>query len=242
MDGESIMEDVVQTGPRTWEYVFTNAEAALQSFNEVFSPLPATHSFNFVTDVEEDFVDYEPEYTDVSPNDWFYEGVLYVEYNGLMSGSSKTEFSPNGGMTREMVWAVLGRLSGEKILGVQWRVRARDWAVANGISDGSGADQYVTRQEFAAMLYRYAACIGSDVTVPEETGILNYDDFMNISQWAFESVNWAYYNGLINGSRNELSPLSNVTRGEAATILLRFNDITAEWDPVEPALPKESAQ
>lgn len=229
MDGESIMDDVVQTGPRTWEYVFTNAEVELQSFNEVFSPLPATHSFNFVTDVEEDYVDYELEYTDITTSDWFYEGVFYVEYNGLMSGSSKTEFSPNTGMTREMVWAVLGRLSGEKITGVQWNVRARDWAMANGISDGSGAGQYVTRQEFAAMLYRYASCTGADVTVPEETGILNYDDFMNISQWAFESVNWAYYNGLINGNGNALAPLSNVTRGEAATILLRFGDMTADW-------------
>ena len=133
-----------------------------------------------------------------------------------MEGLSGTEFAPGGGMTRAMFWAVLGRMDGETITGAQWMETARDWATASGVSDGSSAGALITREQMAAMLYRFA---GS----PAAGGSLeDYADAGSVSAWAREAMLWAVENGVINGMDGTLSPGGTATRAQAAAMLTRF--------------------
>ena len=155
-------------------------------------------------------------FDDVQSGSWFYEYVAYVVENGLMEGLSGTEFAPGGGMTRAMFWAVLGRMDGETITGAQWIETAREWATASGVSDGSSAGELITREQMAAMLYRFA---GS----PAAGGSLeDYADAGSVSAWAREAMLWAVENGVINGMDGTLSPGGTATRAQAAAMLTRF--------------------
>ena len=116
-------------------------------------------------------------FTDVSTGAWYFDAVSYVYANGLMDGTSGTTFEPDANMTRAMVWAILARVDGETVTGANWADTAREWAVANGVSDGENASGYVTREQLAAMLWRYAVYKGYDVSIGEDTNILSYADF-----------------------------------------------------------------
>ena len=86
----------------------------------------------------------------------FYDAVYYVWANDLMEGVDYDEFNPNGTMTRAMFWAVLGRIDGETITGSDWADEARDWAMSEGVSDGTNPNGLVTREQMVTMLWRYA--------------------------------------------------------------------------------------
>ena len=113
-------------------------------------------------------------FTDVKGGDWFYDAVAYVYANGLMDGTTAMTFEPNANMTRAMVWAILARIDGETVTGADWASAARVWAMNSGVSDGTDPKGPVTREQFATMLYRYAAAKGYDVSIGESTNILSY--------------------------------------------------------------------
>ena len=162
-------------------------------------------------------------FTDVSAGAWYFDAVSYVYVGGLMDGVSDTLFDPDGTMTRAMVWAILARVDGETVTGDGWIETARDWAVAEGVSDGENATDYVTREQFATMLWRYASGKGYDVSIGEDTNILSYADFADLSEYAIPAMQWACGAGVITGVTDAtLVPQGEATRAQCAAMLMRF--------------------
>ena len=162
-------------------------------------------------------------FTDVSTGAWYFDAVSYVYANGLMDGTSGTTFEPDANMTRAMVWAILARVDGETVTGANWADTAREWAVANGVSDGENASGYVTREQLAAMLWRYAVYKGYDVSIGEDTNILSYADFADLSEYAIPAMQWACGAGIITGMTDAtLVPQGEATRAQVAAMLMRF--------------------
>ena len=162
-------------------------------------------------------------FTDVSAGAWYFDAVGYVYVGGLMDGVSDTLFDPDGTMTRAMVWAILARVDGETVTGEDWIETARDWAVAEGVSDGENATDYVTREQFATMLWRYASGKGYDVSIGEDTNILSYADFADLSEYAIPAMQWACGAGVITGVTDAtLVPQGEATRAQVAAMLMRF--------------------
>ena len=169
------------------------------------------------------FVPVDFPFTDVKSGDWFYDYVAYVYSNGLMDGTSATTFEPNANMTRAMVWAILARIDGETVTGSNWADTARTWAMAEGVSDGTDPNGLVTREQFATMLYRYAVAKGYDVSIGEDTNILSYADFDEISEWAIPAIQWACGSGIITGVTDAtIVPQGSATRAQCAAMLMRF--------------------
>lgn len=162
-------------------------------------------------------------FTDVSAGAWYFDAVSYVYANGLMDGTSGTTFEPDANMTRAMVWAILARVDGETVTGTNWADTAREWAMANGVSDGENASGYVTREQLATMLYRYAVYKGYDVSIGEDTNILSYVDFADLSEYAIPAMQWACGAGIITGVTDAtLVPHGTATRAQCAAMLMRF--------------------
>ena len=159
-------------------------------------------------------------FTDVSANQWFYEAVSYVYTNGMMEGDSATTFNPDGQMTRAMFWAVLGRIDGATITGANWVETARSWAMAEGVSDGTNPNDYVTREMMVTMLWRYAGEPAS------EESLSAYTDAASVSDWAAEAMSWALETGVIEGvTATTLQPQGTATRAQCATIFMRYDMI-----------------
>ena len=181
-------------------------------------------------------------FTDVEEDDWFYDAVEYVCTNGMMQGTGSTMFSPEMTTTRGMIVTILYRMEGEPavtgaadfddVSAGQWYSDAVAWASANGIVDGYGNGSFgpediITREQAAAILYRYAGYKTYDVTA---TGELNgFADADEISGWAEDAMSWAVGAGLLNGKNGGLlDPTGTATRAEAAAILARFCQNFAE--------------
>ena len=159
-------------------------------------------------------------FTDVDSGDWFYNYVAYVYANGLMDGTSGTAFNPNANMTRAMVWAILARVDGETVTGANWVETAREWAMANGVSDGTDADGYVTREQLATMLWRYAGEPASDYSLSAFT------DAANVSGYAANAMAWAVEHGITSGvTDTTLVPQGTATRAQCAAMLMRFAEL-----------------
>ena len=156
-------------------------------------------------------------FDDVRSNQWFYDAVYYVWANDLMEGVDYDEFNPNGTMTRAMFWAVLGRIDGETITGSDWADEARDWAMSEGVSDGTDPNGLVTREQMVTMLWRYAG---------ERDGSGNlsrYTDGDKVAQYATEAMRWALGNGIIEGTTaTTLEPQATATRAQCAAIFMRY--------------------
>ena len=160
-------------------------------------------------------------FTDVASGSWYYDGVKYVCDNGLMNGTSANEFNPNANTTRSMIVTILARMEGVNTSGgATWYARGREWAMGAGISDGTNMDGKITREQLAAMLYRYAKMKGYDVSASADFSA--YTDASGVSGWAKEAMQWAVGSGLIQGSGNALTPQANASRAQIATILMRF--------------------
>ena len=165
-------------------------------------------------------------FTDVSAGQWFYDAVAYVYTNGMMEGDSATTFNPDGTMTRAMFWAVLGRIDGATITGTNWVDQARDWAMAEGVSDGTDPNGLVTREQMVTMLWRYAVAKGYDVSIGESTNILSYADFGQISEYAIPAMQWGCGSGVITGvTDTTLVPQGTATRAQCAAIFMRFDQM-----------------
>lgn len=163
-------------------------------------------------------------YSDVVADAWYAESVNFVTEKGLMNGVSENRFAPENTVTRNMVMTVLARLAGaETEGGANWYAKAMEWAVAQGITDGSNAEGVITREQLVTMLYRY---MGS----PEVTGDLSkYTDAASVSDWAVKAMTWAVENGIVTGmTETTLGAEGETTRAQLATILMRFVNLTAK--------------
>ena len=176
-------------------------------------------------------------FTDVRPDDWFYEAVMFVYQNGLMEGTGDTVFAPGMTTTRSMLATLLYRLEGEPavtggsaftdVADSAWYADAVSWAAENGIVGGYGGGLFgpednITREQLATILYRYAQAKGHDVSVGEDTNILSYTDALEISEYAIPAMQWACGAGIIQGNGGYLNPQGDATRAEIATMLMRF--------------------
>lgn len=165
-------------------------------------------------------------FTDVPEAHWAHDAIEYVVDEGLFAGTSSTTFNPEGTMTRAMLWVVLARMDGvdtSKTNGGAWYQAGLDWAVKNGISDGTNPNNNITREQFASMLYRYAENAGEDITA--DTSELNkFIDTINIASYALEPLAWAVENGIVSGTSSDtISPAGNATRAQVATMLMRYD-------------------
>lgn len=176
-------------------------------------------------------------FNDVSANDWFASAVDYVTGKGMMNGTADNTFSPKAHTTRGMVVTVLYRLENQPstsaasftdVASGAYYANAVAWANANGIVSGYGSGKFgpndkVTREQLAAILYRYAQYKKYDVSVGEDTNILSYDDAQSISSYAIPAIQWACGAGVVTGkSGSKLDPKGNATRAEVAAMLMRF--------------------
>ena len=159
-------------------------------------------------------------FTDVAEGEWFYGYVEYVYENGLMDGVSDTTFEPDGNMTRAMVWAILARIDGETVTGANWAETAREWAMSNGVSDGEDANGYVTREQLATMLWRYAGEPASEYSLSAFT------DAGSVSDYAAAAMAWAVEQGVITGVTDAtLEPQGTATRAQCAAMLMRLVEL-----------------
>lgn len=174
-------------------------------------------------------------FTDVSTSDWFYDDVAFVYENGLFSGTDSRSFSPNASMTRAMLVTVLYRLEGEPtvtgrssftdVRSGAYYEKAVIWAAANGIVTGTDStsfspDAKVTREQLAAILYRYAQYRKLDTDASAKLN--SFTDAGSVSAYASEALGWAVSEGLINGASGKLMPKGDATRAQVAAILHRF--------------------
>lgn len=157
-------------------------------------------------------------FVDVSGNDWFYSNVLYVYTNALMSGVDATHFDPSAPMTRAMLWTVLARLDGvDTSGGTVWYEKGQNWAMENGVSDGTDPNGSITREQLVTMLWRYAGSPSADTEA-----LSAFSDAASISDWATEAMAWGVANGILNGADGKLMPAANATRAEVSAILNRY--------------------
>lgn len=168
-------------------------------------------------------VDNTKTFADVADTFWGADAVAFASSRELFNGTSASDFAPNTAMDRAMIVTVLARLDGvDTTAGSTWYEAGVQWAVSSGISDGSGLDQNLTREQLATMLYRYAQYKGYDVSEGENTNILSYSDVSSVSEYAMEAMQWACGAGIIGGKDGLLDPAGNATRAEVATMLMRF--------------------
>ena len=209
----------------------TNAGDGKYTFTMPSSKVTVTATFTAVEEIPGQV----GSFTDVNTDDWFAEAVQYMLDNEMMNGTSATTFGPNTTTTRGMIVTILYRLEGEPdaaassftdVASNMYYADAINWAAANGIVNGIttttfGPDNAITREQMAAILYRYAQYKGYDVTASNDLG--SYTDASQISAYATTAMQWANAEGLITGNTTTtINPTGNATRAEVATILMRF--------------------
>ena len=197
-------------------------------------------------------------FTDVADTAWYADAVQYVYENGLMTGVSESEFAPDGTATRGQIVTILWRLAGSPVVNYAMRYADMDegawygeavrWAASTGVVTGYsessfGPNDAITREQLAAILYRYIKTQGQGFT-----GMwyfpLRYDDAASISSWADEAMHWCVMKGLLNGtSETALCPRATATRAQLAAILQRFCELpkdTASKSAVQTAYDRAS--
>ena len=174
-------------------------------------------------------------YLDVSEKAWYWNSVCYVTEKGIMNGTGNQRFSPDVSTTRAMVVTILYRLEGSpSVSGSSFRDEQAEsyyadavaWAEQNGIVNGTGngafsPDSEITREQLAAILYRYAQYKGQDVSGTAELN--DYIDCIQVQEYARSAMEWACATGLIQGTNDKaLQPRAAATRAQVATILQRL--------------------
>ena len=177
-------------------------------------------------------------FVDVKKEDWFEKGVAYAYTEGLTSGTGETEFSPHENLTRAMLVTMLWRAENKPGVIIEtgftdleegaYYVDAVKWAALHDIVNGTSnkafsPDEKITREQIAAIIYRYAYYKGYDVSEASHINLLQFDDYESISPYAVHYMQYAFGGGLITGkSKTTINPRDNATRAEVATILQRF--------------------
>ena len=228
------IEDVIVNGERVGkvsEYTFekVNAKAEITAKFKKIDAVPNPSDKPEPTDWNNPFVD-------VSNNDWFYNSVKYAYENGLMYGVSDTEFAPDGDVTRAMFVTVLYRTEGEPyaenssfvdVASDSYYANAVAWAeenkIVSGVSDTEFApDMSITREQMAAIVYRYAEYKNCDITVNETA---NYVDSDSISDYARNAVDWLSEQEIMSGNTDgTFAPQANSTRAQTAAVFMRINE------------------
>lgn len=183
-------------------------------------------------------------FTDVNTSAWYHEAVDYVLVNGLMSGYGNGLFGPEDNLSRAQLCQIIYNLEGQPaatggstftdVADGAWYADAVTWAAENGIVGGYGGGLFgpednITREQLAAILYRYAQVKGYDVSVGEDTNILSYADALDVSEWAIPAMQWACGSGVIEGvTEATLVPGGTATRAQVATMLIRFCEYYAD--------------
>lgn len=177
-------------------------------------------------------------FSDVASNAWYAEAIIYCQQHGIMSGTSTTTFAPEETLTRGMLATVLYRMAGRPIVtdtpvfkdvtGGAWYSDAVSWAVENGVISGYGGDTFgvndpTTREQAVAILWRYAGNPESGTGTRD-----NLSDIASVSDWAKEAVRWTNGNGILDGMTEgrRFGPKSNIKRGEVASILYHYLNLT----------------
>ncbi len=191
-------------------------------------------------------------FKDILRSAWYYDAVVYAVMNGLFNGVAPNTFEPDSSMTRAMVVTVLWRYAGTPAVESSsfsdvpvgsWYEQAVSWAAANEIVNGVGDNRFdpdglVTREQLAAIIYRY--CAKNEIDISASADLATYPDAAMVSEWACDSMSWAVALGLINGIDQDgtlyLKPEGNATRAQVATILMRFIEMVSSVpdEPVEP--------
>lgn len=184
---------------------------------------------------------------DLTAAAWYHDGVHYCLENGLMRGVSGGKFLPDGSTTRAQLVTVLWRLEGSPettgavrfgdTAGGAWYTEAVRWAAGCGVVKGYdngcfGPNDAVTREQMAAILYRYAQHKGYDVSAGEDTNILSFNDAFAVSEYAIPAMQWACGSGMVRGIAQKggmaLAPRDTTTRAQTATLLMRLQSAFAK--------------
>ena len=183
--------------------------------------------------------------TDVNDGDWFAPSVYFVLKNGLMNGVSEFVFSPGAPMTRAMLVTVLWRYEEapdapantfSDVKAGAWYADAVSWAASTGVVNGVGNNKFdpegnITREQMAAILYRY--CAGKGIDTNKQGSLSGFPDAGKVSSYAKTALQWTVAEGIIGGSEGKLLPQGNATRAQVATILMRFIENIAEQPTTE---------
>ncbi len=196
------------------------------------------------------------DFSDVRPADWYSAAVNYVCENRLMNGTSNTTFSPNATTSRGMIVTILYRLAGSPDMPESnWGYPYIDvdaaayystpvyWARVNDLVTGYSDDQFgpddaITREQLAAILYRYANHLGLDTDtdfIPDK--YYDFSDYQSVSRYATNAMSWCVNKGIVNGSDGRLNPQGTAARAEVATMLMNAENILDENEPTEPETP-----
>ena len=175
-------------------------------------------------------------FKDTANDAWWHDGIHYCVQQGLMNGVASDQFAPNGTTTRAMIVTILWRMEGSPATSYgmsftdvpagQWYTEAIRWAQSTGVVTGYDAQTFgpnnnVTREQLAAILYRYTAHKGGDVS--QRSTLAQFTDVSQISSWALENIQWANAVGMVNGrTATTIVPKGNATRAEAASMIQRF--------------------
>ena len=161
-------------------------------------------------------------FTDVPASHAFYDDISWVAARGYMGGYSDGTFRPSANTTRQALWMVLARIAKADPANM---AAAKDWAVENGISDGSNAGNSMSRQQLVAMLYRFAQA--QELTVEGVADLSGYPDNAGLASYAKDAMAWAVENGIVTGtSDGRLNPEGTASRAQFAVILYRFANLT----------------
>lgn len=184
---------------------------------------------------------------DLTAAAWYHDGVHYCLENGLMRGASGGKFLPDGSTTRAQLVTILWRLEGSPapvstadfsdVADGAWYAGAIRWAADSGVVKGYdngcfGPNDAVTREQMAAILYRYAQHKGYDVSAGKDTNILSFNDAFAVSEYAIPAMQWACGSGMVHGIARDggmlLAPRDTTTRAQAATLIMRFQSAFAK--------------
>ena len=168
---------------------------------------------------------------------WYEDAVGYVYRHDLMTGYSDNLFGPANNLTRAQLCQIVYNIEGHPaatgsstftdVADGAWYADAVTWAASQGVVDGYGGGLFgpednITREQLAAILYRYAQAKGYDVSIGEDTNILSYDDALDVSEWAIPAMQWACGAGIVQGDGSSLNPQGEATRAQTAAMLMRF--------------------
>ena len=206
--------------------------------------LPFDHASQYALVL--DSKSHELPFTDLTAGAWYLDAVAYVYRHDIMAGYGDNLFGPNDALSRAQLCQIVYNMEGQPtvtggsaftdVADGAWYLGAVTWAAENGIVGGYGGGLFgpednITREQLAAILYRYAQAKGYDVSVGEDTNILSYTDALEISEYAIPAMQWACGAGVINGTGDgsTLTPQGQATRAQAAVMLMRFCEYYVTW-------------
>ena len=176
---------------------------------------------------------------DVARGDYFFDAAEWAAENGIMDGVGGGLFAPHSACTRAQIVTILYRMEGSPaasanpfrdVVSGSYYENAVAWAAEHSIVAGYGSGLFgpndrITREQLAAILYRYAQYKALDVSAGEDTNILSYNDATDIADYAYPVLQWACGAGLLKGTDGDLLPQSQATRAQTVTILYRMNEL-----------------